>query len=367
MKRHLDVKKTNKSSETDIDKLLEKSTCGRIQSLLIKAFDAICRTRRAKDGHPESSKKWIGVVMLFLLLAGAANMVLLIFDSISSRTERIYITDAAKLRQVFFGGDTWFVTCRTPNSGQRLHPTIKQSLSKIKRFAQLAEMDCHAKLPETNRTIIERFKLNPQVSAFLVANENKPISVPPVLLANVEKLTSFVERNSRRKLKNIEKVGSVRDECFNKERCIIISSRGVLDNKIKAIVDESMKSRNSLPTITINTNRFKVVLSEMLLQLKPSNFQTNALCIINIRDTSQIMGGFMQDNITRSGDLERFMKECRTAHEETQHIKVIDGLPQITNRVSTTTTKKTTQKKEPIPQEEHPFFDKSQSLEEIEL
>ncbi len=145
-----------------------------------------------KTKAEEASSRRLSMILLGMIgLPAIGSAIAFVFSYLSPTYVEIDVQDAAQLREVFFSGKPYLVAC-APYKGQPVGEVFGALAANAWAGTEYttATIDCDAKLPQSGKTVIQRFKLSSQKKysrnelAFTVANGGKPKVVPAKYVQN---------------------------------------------------------------------------------------------------------------------------------------------------------------------------------------
>ncbi|KAF4649233.1 hypothetical protein FOL46_002019, partial [Perkinsus olseni] len=156
--------------------------------------------RRSRDSEGFTWKKAsIGLLFLSLFSAGALSTVFTIYDFFAAGFKHVDINDAPALRQVLLSGDPALVYCFDKSMKvNKVPPVLKETDRDLRGIASTYTMDCHEPLPDTGKSIYQKYKFSSNLMpAFVVANGDRPIQLNPNSMASPQTVVEFTKANTK--------------------------------------------------------------------------------------------------------------------------------------------------------------------------
>ena len=139
------------------------------------------------------------------VIPGFFGALITIWGYFSPPFTTISLDDSVQLKNVFFGGNPWLLTCE-PYKGQEVNSIFSGLSSLGSGQYKLGVINCELPMPASGKTIIERFKLNKQKKysrnnlAFTVANGGKPKVVPSFYFSALNQQNNKKKKKKKKQL-----------------------------------------------------------------------------------------------------------------------------------------------------------------------
>mmetsp|Transcript_24 Transcript_24/g.41 ORF Transcript_24/g.41 Transcript_24/m.41 type:complete len:437 (-) Transcript_24:100-1410(-) len=156
---------------------------------------------------------------------------------------RIDVNDALALREVFFGegpsGNDFVVLChpeaKDGSVGLPISSVFQDSHDDGTAPAEYVLMDCDHVLPDSGKTIYEKFKLNKKKrpTVFVSGKVGPPKQVPEKHLKTGGMLTKLLKQMLEPHAAKIEKTKELKEKCLNKDVCGLLLKGGKPEPYVK--------------------------------------------------------------------------------------------------------------------------------------
>ena len=156
---------------------------------------------------------------------------------------RIDVQDSLALREVFFGegptGGNYAVLChpeaKDGSVGLPISSVFQDSHDDGSAPAEYVVMDCDHILPDSGKTIFEKFKLNKKKrpTVFVSGKVGPPKQVPEKHLKTGGMLTKLLKQMLEPHAAKIEKTKELKEKCLNKDVCALLLKGGKPEPYVK--------------------------------------------------------------------------------------------------------------------------------------
>ncbi|KAF4675094.1 hypothetical protein FOL47_008269 [Perkinsus chesapeaki] len=241
------------------------------QERALAAAQKAASTKRSRDSEGFTWKKAsIGLLFLSLFSAGALSTVFTIYDFFAAGFKHIDIQDSTALRQVLLSGEPALVYCFDKSlKVNKIPPVLKEADRDLRGIASTYTMDCHQPLPDTGKSIYQKYKFsNNLMPAFVVANGDRPIQLNANSMANSQTVVEFTKANTRpivRFAKNAKQLDSM---CLSRQKCLLIGYRSKFPDAVKKVVREAMKSHRGMRVVALDTAKYRLKLDPAVVAAK---------------------------------------------------------------------------------------------------
>ncbi|KAF4753933.1 hypothetical protein FOZ62_005299, partial [Perkinsus olseni] len=201
--------------------------------------------RRSRDSEGFTWKKaTIGLLFLSLFSAGALSTVFTIYDFFAAGFKHVDINDAPALRQVLLSGDPALVYCFDKSMKvNKVPPVLKEADRDLRGIASTYTMDCHEPLPDTGKSIYQKYKFSSSLMpAFVVANGDRPIQLNPNSMASPQTVVEFTKANTKPIVRFAKNAKQLDGMCLSRQRCLLIGYRHKFPDQVKKVLRNAMKS-----------------------------------------------------------------------------------------------------------------------------
>ncbi|KYK69335.1 putative transmembrane protein [Toxoplasma gondii TgCatPRC2] len=221
----------------------------------------------------------------FVIIAGITQAIYRAYLDLNFGFRNIDVTDTERLKEVMFGGSPWIVLCRWPENKKWKVPEILDNhRQELMKFGNLGSVDCSASLP-SGAKFSERFRIPSSTEAMVITNGKAPRILNVWALKNWENLSSFLQKNTKVEVRNVEENISFTKNCLFPpgSRCIMFARKGGFtpETKNKVIagsVGKKGKTRK-LKVITVDTGKYEVTGIDLGAK---SFYATKVACVGNI-------------------------------------------------------------------------------------
>ncbi|KAF4738951.1 hypothetical protein FOZ63_001401, partial [Perkinsus olseni] len=232
--------------------------------------------RRSRDSEGFTWKKaTIGLLFLSLFSAGALSTVFTIYDFFAAGFKHVDINDAPALRQVLLSGDPALVYCFDKSMKvNKVPPVLKEADRDLRGIASTYTMDCHEPLPDTGKSIYQKYKFSSSLMpAFVVANGDRPIQLNPNSMASPQTVVEFTKANTKPIVRFAKNAKQLDGMCLSRQRCLLIGYRHKFPDQVKKVLRNAMKSHRGLRVVALDTSKYRLKLDPAIVPLKEGGGQ----------------------------------------------------------------------------------------------
>mmetsp|Transcript_22866 Transcript_22866/g.39115 ORF Transcript_22866/g.39115 Transcript_22866/m.39115 type:complete len:441 (-) Transcript_22866:259-1581(-) len=202
-------------------------------------------------GRVQKKKKQSGAPPVDKLLKPAAGVALAMLGyyfmkGMTNEIPRIDVTDSLALREVFFGegalGKDYAVLChpeaKDGGVGLPVSSVFQDSHDDGSAPADYVLMDCDYVLPDSGKSIYDKFKLNKKKrpTVFVSGKVGPPKQVPEKHLKTGPMLTKLLKQMLEPHAAKIEKTKELKEKCLNKDVCGLLLKGGKPEPYVKHAV-----------------------------------------------------------------------------------------------------------------------------------
>lgn len=169
-----------------------------------------------------------------------------VMKGMTNEIPRIDVTDQLALREVFFGegaaGKDYAVLChpeaKDGSVGLPVSSVFQDSHDDGSAPAEYVLMDCDHVLPDSGKSIYDKFKLNKKKrpTVFVSGKVGPPKQVPEKHLKTGAMLTKLLKHMLEPHAAKIEKTKELKEKCLNKEVCGLLLKGGKPEPYVKHAV-----------------------------------------------------------------------------------------------------------------------------------
>lgn len=163
--------------------------------------------------------------------------------TVTKEIPRIDVNDALALREVFFGegssGKDYAVLChpeaKDGSVGLPISSVFQDSSDDGSAPAEYVLMDCDYVLPDSGKSIYDKFKLNKKKrpTVFVSGKVGPPKQVPEKHLKTGAMLTKLLKQMLEPHAAKIEKTKELKEKCLNKDICGLLLKGGKPEPYVK--------------------------------------------------------------------------------------------------------------------------------------
>jgi len=164
------------------------------------------------------------------LLPGASSSSCCSHTTCHSPTEqrqiiRVNVEDDMEIREVFFGeggtGKSYVVLCNDETSTIPISSVFQDAFNDGTSPAEFRLIDCNYVLPASEKTIFDRFNLDPKVrpTIFLSGSVGEPKQIPAKHLKTGAMLTKLLRSKLVPHAQKVETTQDLRSKCLDKDIC----------------------------------------------------------------------------------------------------------------------------------------------------
>jgi len=167
-------------------------------------------------------------------------------QGMANEIPRVDVTDQLALREVFYGegalGKDYAVLCHTEakdgSAGLPVSSVFQDSNDDGSAPADYVLMDCDYILPDSGKSIYEKFKINKKKrpTVFVSGKVGPPKQVPQKHLKTGGMLTKLLKQMLEPHAAKIEKAKELKEKCLNKEVCALLLKGGKPEPYVKHAV-----------------------------------------------------------------------------------------------------------------------------------
>lgn len=180
--------------------------------------------------------------------AGIAISMLVYYfmKGMTNEIPRIDMSDQLALREVLFGegamGKDYAVLCHPESKDDSVSPPVssvfQDSSDDGSAPAEYVLMDCDYILPDSGKSIYEKFKINKKKrpTVFVSGKVGPPKQVPEKHLKTGAMLTKLMKQMLEPHAAKIEKTKELKEKCLNKEVCALLLKGGKPEPYVKHAV-----------------------------------------------------------------------------------------------------------------------------------
>lgn len=199
----------------------------------------------------QKKKKQSGPPPMDKLLKPAAGIAIAMLgyyfmQGITNEIPRIDVTDSLALRDVFYGegssGKDYAVLChpeaKDGSVGLPVSSVFQDSSDDGSAPAEYVLMDCDYVLPDSGKSIYEKFKINKKKrpTVFVSGKVGPPKQVPEKHLKTGSMLTKLLKQMLEPHAAKIEKSKELKEKCLNKDVCGLLLKGGKPEPYVKHAV-----------------------------------------------------------------------------------------------------------------------------------
>mmetsp|Transcript_33916 Transcript_33916/g.81152 ORF Transcript_33916/g.81152 Transcript_33916/m.81152 type:complete len:443 (-) Transcript_33916:333-1661(-) len=202
----------------------------------------------------------------FLKPAAGVALAMLIYyfmQGLSKEIPRIDVNDALALREVFFGEGAaqkdYAVLChpeaKDGSVGIPVSSVFQDSFDDGSAPADYVLMDCEHILPESGKSIYDKFKLNKKKrpTVFVSGKVGPPKQVPEKHLKTGAMLTKLLKQMLEPHAAKIEKTKDLKEKCLNKDVCGLLLKGGKPEPYVKHAVANLLGTYPSVQFASIDS------------------------------------------------------------------------------------------------------------------
>lgn len=185
-------------------------------------------------------------------------------QGMANEIPRIDVTDQLALRDVFFGegpsGKDYAVLChpeaKDGSVGLPVSSVFQDSHDDGSAPAEYVLMDCDHVLPESGKSIYDKFKINKKKrpTVFVSGKVGPPKQVPEKHLKTGAMLTKLLKQMLEPHAAKIEKTKELKEKCLNKEVCGLLLKGGKPEPYVKHAVANLLGKYPSVQFASVDSN-----------------------------------------------------------------------------------------------------------------
>jgi len=166
-----------------------------------------------------------------------------VYQGIQAEIPRVDVSDGIVLREVLFGegeGKDYAVLCHDETSNIPVSSVFQDAKSDTSVPAEFVLMNCNHILPESGKSIAERFSLNTKKrpTIFVSGKQNPPKQIPAKHLKTGNMLVKALKYSLEPRTEKIENTKQLKQKCLDKEYCALFLKGGTPDKKIKKTMQD---------------------------------------------------------------------------------------------------------------------------------
>ena len=206
------------------------------------------------------------------VVPGLFGALITIWGYLSPAYTTIALDNNVQLKNIFFGGHPWLITC-APYKGQPINPIftgISSSSYYTSGLYKLAMMDCDLPMP-SGKTVIDRFRLNKQKKynrnglTFTVANGGKPQIVPGYMMQNkkdknhaeqTKQLNTYVTKLVAVKYGKVKNAAQLTKQCLSKAKSALVLVEGDPSTTTKSMIERLAQKYRTLWFCVADRSKF---------------------------------------------------------------------------------------------------------------
>ena len=236
------------------------------------------------DGPSAEEKKRKNFLSKFFVamfvIPGLCGALITIWGYFAPPYTTISLSDSKQLKNVFFSGQPWLLTCE-PYKNQEVNSVFAGLSSTGSGKYKLAVINCDLPMPSSGKTVIERFKLNKQKKysrtnlAFTVANGQKPKIVPSFYFKTgtkkkpadvgiqIKNLDKYVTDKVNVKYGKIKNGAQLTKSCLSKTSSAIVLIEGEASIATKSQIERLAQTYRTLWFCVVDRTMYKFSLEDV--------------------------------------------------------------------------------------------------------
>ena len=264
----------------------------------------------------------IGGLLFLALSGGLFSAIWAIVDYLTGASLYPVIdvgSDDDSLKKIFFSGEPYVVYCQAGKS-KAVPKILIEGANLLPRGYSTAMLNCDKKMGSTDKTVYERFNLDPKgIPAFVVANGEKPVQFNSNSFYNPEYFSEFTKTQAAPKLKEVTNEIQFRNFCTEKRKCVAFGHKGKLSDQVRSAIESANISWRKQRFASIETSRFSIKLDQdlsasvekQMVEGRSGKQYLSGLCISS-PDRSVDPHGAPRAMVRKllEGDIYYFVKDC---------------------------------------------------------
>lgn len=169
---------------------------------------------------------------------GLALLAYFILQGFQTEITRLDVMDQQSLREVFFGegtGKDYAALCHDETSSIPVSSVFQDAKSDGSVPAEFILVNCNHILPESGKTIAQRFDLNvkKRPTVFISGKSGPPKQIPEKHLKTGGMLVKALKNHLEPRTAKIENTKMLKQKCLNKDMCALFLKGGTPDKNVK--------------------------------------------------------------------------------------------------------------------------------------
>ena len=172
---------------------------------------------------------------------------------------RVDVNDQGALRELFFGegiGKNYAALCHDEASNIRVSSVFEDAKSDGNVPAEFVLVNCNHILPESGKSIAERFNLNlkKRPTIFVSGKANPPKQIPEKHLKTGNMLVKALKYQLEPRTAKIENTKMLKEKCLNQDMCALFLKGGSPDKNVKETIQNLIISYPKIQFASIDAS-----------------------------------------------------------------------------------------------------------------
>jgi hypothetical protein len=173
-------------------------------------------------------------------------------------------TDEEAIKNVLYGGHPWIVMCKNESDTTEIWSPFMDAARELGSTAKAAVIDCYAPLPQSGKTLAEKFKFQQNYKwdplLFLCANGDRPKQVPRDVYHSEGGLVGYVTTESAPTLHRISNDKQLTTFCTKRKSCVMVYRKDKLTADEKVAIDGLMEMNRATSFVAVNSRKLRLSL-----------------------------------------------------------------------------------------------------------
>jgi hypothetical protein len=173
-------------------------------------------------------------------------------------------SDEDAIKNMLYGGDPWMVLCKNESDTTEIWSQFLEAARELSGTASSAVTDCYAPLPQSGKTLAEKFKFQHvnkyEPLVFLCANGAKPKQVARNVYGNKGGLVGYVAKEVTPTLHRISNDKQLANFCTKRKSCVMVYRKDKLTADERLAVEGLMDRNRATSFVAVNSRKLRLSL-----------------------------------------------------------------------------------------------------------
>lgn len=201
-----------------------------------------------------------------------------------SHLVHVDLEDEAWVKEVFFGGRPWVLHCLDTRATvrQEVPEVLKDSAFKLRHMATFGTINCWDRLPQSQKTLAQRFSLPKPPLTLAVANGDPPARLDLSSVVTAEQLQKLATPHLNTKLTHIDGLASFKSFCTKRNSCLVVAYRSAATlREASRVLAPVLEAHRSVRAVALDSSVYMLRLDERLSGRRPvvGSARADILCL----------------------------------------------------------------------------------------